>query len=235
MKCDSMKEFIMDYDQFTSIRRDRLVFYTEDPIGFKLYMPINSILLTTTKMKKDLLESNIPIKTFREHHLARAFPVENPPKEEPIISEEKMIDKFVGWQFGGSRMWIVNFFKDYDFPLITDITKKQRKQIKNIFVEGLLNGHTLAVIQKKLLNLLDDDKIKVERIIRTELNRGSNESALERYKVNGVKKVKWLATLDIRTSDICRENNGKEFTLEEAKGKLPAHVNCRSVWIPIVE
>ena len=34
---------------------------------------------------------------------------------------------------------------------------------------------------------------------------------------------------------LCRKNNGKIYTIEESIGVLPAHYNCRSFWIPVLD
>ena len=51
---------------------------------------------------------------------------------------------------------------------------------------------------------------------------------------NDVKKYKYLATLDGRTSDICRALDGQVF--EVGKGPVPPmHINCRSQRVPYEE
>jgi len=235
-----MMIFEMDYEDWVRIRNkgDRVSFYVEMSDRFDLFMPIGSFTIKTTKMKSDL---NMPAETFVNNYLSRVFRANSVEYEgryehgtegsTPLIEMDvfrafkNSMKKFVGWSFANSRYWIVEWFKKYDFPLITGITEEERKEIKRIIVEGLEKGTPFSIVERQLVNLLEDEN-KVEMILRTELNKGANESALERYEINGVKKVIWHAILDNRTSEICRKNHGKEFTLKQAKGRLPAHVNC---------
>ena len=68
------------------------------------------------------------------------------------------------------------------------------------------------------------------------MNHISNVATLDAYKASGVvKQYKYLATLDNRTSDICREMDGKLFKLSEAETGVnlpPLHPHCRSTTIP---
>lgn len=54
-------------------------------------------------------------------------------------------------------------------------------------------------------------------------------------KTLGVEKYRYLATLDSRTDEICREMDGKVFTMAEYKPGVtapPLHVWCRSTTVP---
>jgi NAD+--asparagine ADP-ribosyltransferase len=69
------------------------------------------------------------------------------------------------------------------------------------------------------------------RLVRTETNHFQNRAELQSYKDEDVEYYRFDATLDGRTSDICRELNGKIFRVADAiEGvNYPAmHVNCRS-------
>ena len=79
---------------------------------------------------------------------------------------------------------------------------------------------------------------RVERIARTEANRIRNEGRLKTYVESQVKgRVVWNAVGDSKTSEICRELDGKSVPVgenfySEVSGQYykvpPAHVNCRS-------
>ena len=77
-----------------------------------------------------------------------------------------------------------------------------------------------------------------DRIVRTELTNVQNQAAKDRYKEAGIKKYKYLADIDSRTSQICQEMNGKIFLLDEAVTGVnmpPLHPYCRSTIAPVVE
>lgn len=59
-------------------------------------------------------------------------------------------------------------------------------------------------------------------------------SEIESYKETGIKKYRFLATLDIKTSEVCRNMDGKEFDVDKAvpgENLPPLHPWCRSTTI----
>src|SRR5699024_12238097 len=75
-----------------------------------------------------------------------------------------------------------------------------------------------------------------QRLNRTESSRIINKAQEQFYKEIGVKEVIYTATLDNRTSDICRGLDGKRFKLDDPnKPKIPenTHPNCRSCYLGV--
>jgi len=80
-----------------------------------------------------------------------------------------------------------------------------------------------------------------ERLLRTETNYVHNDITADAYKAMGVTKYKYLATLDERTSEMCRDHDGnidpdtgEDYTLENKKVGVnfpPLHPFCRSVTV----
>lgn len=76
------------------------------------------------------------------------------------------------------------------------------------------------------------------RLIRTESNYLANQAHNEAYKDSGVEKYIYVATLDLKTSKICRSLDGRAFNVKDAqpgKNYPPMHPWCRSTtiaWIP---
>ena len=56
------------------------------------------------------------------------------------------------------------------------------------------------------------------------------------YNANSdiIDKVQYSATLDGRTSPICQSRDGKIYKLG-SEPSLPAHINCRSTYVPIID
>ena len=72
-------------------------------------------------------------------------------------------------------------------------------------------------------------------LARTEVNWICNQADLDAYKVAGVEYYDYLATLDLRTSDICRSLDGTQHKVSQAKVGVnfpPMHPNCRSTTVP---
>ena len=77
---------------------------------------------------------------------------------------------------------------------------------------------------------------QIVTLVRTSVNQVANAAANSVYEANldVTKKYKYVATLDSRTSPICRALDGKEF--EYGKGpQPPQHFGCRSTIVPIVD
>ena len=79
----------------------------------------------------------------------------------------------------------------------------------------------------------------INRIVRTEIQRVSNEAAQATYRDNRdvIKSVRYLATLDDRACQLCRPLHRVTYELDEAGFhdgvKLPQHPNCRCFYAPV--
>ena len=77
---------------------------------------------------------------------------------------------------------------------------------------------------------------QVITLVRTSINQVANAASQQVYEANQdiTKKYRYVATLDTRTSAICRALDGREF--EYGKGpKPPQHFNCRSTTVAVID
>ncbi len=77
---------------------------------------------------------------------------------------------------------------------------------------------------------------QVMALVRTSINQVSNAASQQVYEANQdvTQKYRYVATLDTRTSAICRALDGREF--EYGKGPMPPqHFNCRSTTVPVID
>lgn len=109
-------------------------------------------------------------------------------------------------------------------------------QLNQILPQEFVRGRGPKEVAKDLAKRLDVSYSSAVRLARTEMNHISNQATLDAYKDSGVlERYEYLATLDSRTSDICREMDGKVFKLSEAQTGVnlpPLHPHCRSTTIP---
>jgi len=92
----------------------------------------------------------------------------------------------------------------------------------------------------------------LEALVRTSINHATNQGRQQFWAANNdlLKGVQWVATLDTRTTPICRERDGKvgpvvdslewrppsgAARLEPPFARPPAHVNCRSTTVAITK
>lgn len=103
--------------------------------------------------------------------------------------------------------------------------------IPQSFSRGL-NSNQLGDMIAKELNA---SKNRARTLARTEVNFISNQADLDAYKVVGITEYDYLATLDMRTSEICRSLDGTTHKVSQAKIGVnypPMHPNCRSTTVP---
>ncbi len=115
--------------------------------------------------------------------------------------------------------------------LNTGLTKQQ---IQNTIFGTKKLGYTDGILQQTR-NYINNTNTN-SGVVRTTINGVQNESKRMLYGANSdiVDKVQYMATLDGRTSDICASRDGKIYKMG-SEPPLPAHINCRSTYNPIID
>lgn len=111
-------------------------------------------------------------------------------------------------------------------------------ELEHILTKGFMNGASIQRMTKEIADKMQTGEFAATRLIRTETTYVANCAELEAYKETGVEKFQFLATLDLRTSDICQEHDGKIYNLDEAvigENVPPLHANCRSTTLEVFE
>lgn len=127
------------------------------------------------------------------------------------------------------------------------IAVDQAERFNQVVRQGLLTGEPTPAIAKRLVgNLEFGEQAKTVKqlvaaggqatavadnqivtLVRTSINQVANAASQQVYEANQdiTQKYRYVATLDTRTSSICRALDGKEF--EYGKGPMPPqHFNC---------
>jgi len=136
------------------------------------------------------------------------------------------------------------------------IATSQAEQFSQVVRNGLLTGETTPSIAKRLIGSLqfgEEAKTvgqiaaaggqltqvadnQIIALVRTSINQVANAASQQVYEGNQdiTKKYRYIATLDTRTSAICRALDGREF--DYGKGPMPPqHFNCRSTTVPVID
>ena len=135
------------------------------------------------------------------------------------------------------------------------IAADQAERFAQVVRNGLLTGEPTPAIAKRLIgNLQLGEAASVKQLaqkggeltqatdnqvmtlVRTSVNQVANAASQQVYEANQdiTKKYRYVATLDSRTSSICRALDGREF--EYGKGPTPPqHFNCRSTTVPVID
>lgn len=102
--------------------------------------------------------------------------------------------------------------------------------------QAIIRGDSINDTAKIIADRMGVGYRAAQRLVRTEASHVQNEASFEAYKASGVvRKYEFLATLDSRTSQICRGMDNKVFTLAEKEVGAnfpPLHSNCRSTTVP---
>ncbi|WP_129599529.1 minor capsid protein [Anaerophilus nitritogenes] len=99
---------------------------------------------------------------------------------------------------------------------------------------GLQNGYSIDRMAKSIKDTMQISKNNAMRLIRTESAGVWYRGQKQVYKDHKIKKLVLIATLDSRTSNICRERDGKVYIAGEEPA-LPFHPNCRSTYAAYFE
>lgn len=143
------------------------------------------------------------------------------------ILDDRQIDKVLAkpWAPDGSN-FSARIWKDRD---------KLVNELQTILTQDLIRGEPAEKVIADFAERMNVSKHAAARLIRTEAAYFSGQSRLDAYREMGVERYKIVATLDKRTSDICRNMDGKVIPINEAKAGVnypPLHVFCRSTTIP---
>ena len=135
-----------------------------------------------------------------------------------------------------------------------ELAAAEAKQLNQVVRTGLLSGNTTPEIVKELVgNLQKDQKgslsqllaqggavtkranSQVTTIVRTTVNQVTNTASQAVYKANPdvTEEYRYVATLDSRTSPVCRDLDGQVFKYNEGPVP-PQHFGCRSTTVAVI-
>ena len=141
---------------------------------------------------------------------------------------QKQIDRALRMNWSGKH-YSKRIWKNTD-----DLARTIKDELLVSLLTGRTDRETAAVITEKF----GGGAIKARRLIRTESCFLSGELMAQAYEECGIKKYRYVATLDLRTSKICRELDGKLFLVsqrEAGKNYPPMHPWCRSTTISDID
>ncbi|MEA4926313.1 MAG: minor capsid protein [Syntrophomonadaceae bacterium] len=142
------------------------------------------------------------------------------------ILSDKFVNSVVNQKFVEER------FSDRIWTNKKLLISKLNKTIKS----GVIQGKSIDKMTRDIKNTFGQSAFISQRLVRTETARVQTDANMKLYDDCGlVKKVLYDATLDNKTSDICKSRDGKYWDIDDlSKPKIPAHPNCRSCWIPVI-
>lgn len=100
---------------------------------------------------------------------------------------------------------------------------------------GLIRGEPYSKIAQRIAGRMNVAMSAATRLVETEAAFFSSKGQLDASRDLGVEQYEFVATLDSKTSETCREMDGKVLLLKEFKPGItapPLHCHCRSTTCP---
>lgn len=126
------------------------------------------------------------------------------------------------------------------FEELRGVTNAMSQQMSRTLADGLAAGSGPATIARELRKVVANiSKRRALVIARTETIHAHAEGQLDAFERLGVKELRlmaeWSTAGDDRVCEQCASLEGQTMTVEEARGQIPLHPNCRCAWIPFVK
>lgn len=108
---------------------------------------------------------------------------------------------------------------------------KLARTLQDTVFNSVHRGVPVEKLAKEVQELMNVGKNDAVRLVRTELNYVHNQAALDSLKSANMEYFQFIATLDKRTSSVCREHDNHVYPIDEAEvgtNVPPLHPRCRS-------
>ncbi len=117
--------------------------------------------------------------------------------------------------------------------LAASLNETTKSEIRRQLAIGFEEGESIPDLTKRISSYYDDAfKRRAALTARTEVIAASNEGALRGYEEQGILKAEFFPA-----PDACPECEAEIgiYPVEEVHSKIPVHVNCRCVFLPVIE
>ena len=123
------------------------------------------------------------------------------------------------------------------FEKMKGLTGDMKSEMSRILADGLAHGRGPAAIARDMTkNIVGLSRTRARRIARTEVIHAHAEGQLDAFEALDIEhvgaEVEWTTASD-PCSD-CLSMSGKIFTIQQARGLIPKHPNCRCCWNPVI-
>lgn len=232
--------------------RGRINLIQDENIKEQLMTKLNSTLTRARISRLEALREDIYIQTSR---MADVELKSTTARYIEVVEQEFMrnmfdCQKYLGVAFSFSRIpmntiqeilkddWSGKHFSKRIWENSLTNGSRIEDTVKQLLLSGTMLGANSRKLAAELNKLADTGMYACERLIRTETTYFVTMADLEAAKRRGTKKIRFVATLDNRTSEQCREADGSIINIEDAvpgKNIPPLHPFCRSVIIDDIE
>lgn len=156
---------------------------------------------------------------------------------EPVSDSEKFLrESFMAPE----AMSKVRLLATRSLESLRGVTADMASRMNFILAQGMIEGRGPLDIAQQMTEEIDGLTFRRAFVIaRTETIHAHAEGQLDAFEKLGVKELgvqaEWTTAGDDRVCPECAKNEGKRFSIDEARGLIPLHPNCRCTWIPAVD
>jgi len=215
------------------------------------------------ELKKVVKSGSVPINSVAvSPKYAKSFVTTDPTKTNIFTSKEFTVDDFKKYGSGtfeltarqGAMQTLPNGVTVE--KAFRGIAEGQKDALTRHIRQGVFSGESTQEIARRMIGKLEFGQKalgsrqkamaggeltklanhQIRTIVRTSVNQVQNQASQAVYAANSkvAPKYQYVATLDSRTSPICKRLDGRKF--EYNKGVVPPqHFNCRSTTVPVVD
>lgn len=124
-----------------------------------------------------------------------------------------------------------------NFQELRGITAAADQAISRILIDGFVLGWGPREIGRQISREIERIGIvRATALARTQIIRAHAEATLNRFEQTGLRlvvaQVEFATAADDRVCPTCEALEGNVFTIDEAHGIIPVHINCRCAWLP---
>lgn len=108
-------------------------------------------------------------------------------------------------------------------------------ELHTLLTQNIIRGKAPDEVIKAISKRFEVSKHRAGTLVMTESAYFSSVAQMDSFKEVGVERYEIVATLDMATSEICQEMDGKVFKMSDREVGVtasPFHPNCRTTQIP---
>lgn len=158
----------------------------------------------------------------------------------PQSFHEGTQEEFLRSSFGRpERISKVQMLYTRSYQNLKGVTTQMSAQMSRVLADGMVQGKGAMEVARTLSKTITGvPRTRANVIARTEIIHAHAEGQLDGYSDLGVTEVG--ADVEFTTSDDdgvcpqCEALDGEVFTIQEARGVIPVHPNCRCAWSMVV-
>jgi len=155
-----------------------------------------------------------------------------------LLEEDITESKFLADSFNQPEaMSKVRLLGMRTYEELRGVTATMGAQLNTILAQGMVDGLGATAIARAMTDKIDSlSYARALMIARTEIINAHSEGQLDAYEKLGVDElglqVEWSTAGDDRVCEQCSARAGEILTVDEARGIIPLHPNCRCAWLP---